>query len=279
MAAEEVKRTYKDGIFRTLFNDEEKLLELYNAISGSDYPKGTPVQIVTLDNVIFKGIKNDLAFVIDDKFIILAEQQSTLSPNFPLRMLCYLAEEYKKLVYSKKIYSKRLIEIPTPELYVFYNGQEDAPVEWEMKLSDAFKGKCDKIAVEAIIKVVNVNYGKGAAILERCRTLQQYSLFMHKLNQRYQETGNLLASMRETIRECIESDILAEYLKERGKFMDILELNLTQEECEEIRFEDGLAIGAEKERMEIARKMKDSNMSIEQIKSLTGLTEEEIEQL
>ena len=101
MIENDVNRKFKDGIFRTLFNDEEKLLELYNALSNRNYPKGTPIEIVTLDNVIFNEIKNDTAFIIDDRFIILTEHQSTKSPNFPLRMLCYFAKEYEKKYYYR----------------------------------------------------------------------------------------------------------------------------------------------------------------------------------
>ena len=296
MAIDDTSRTYKDGIFRSLFNDEDKLLELYNAVSGSNYPKGTPIQIVTLENAIFNGLKNDLAFIIDKKFIVLTEQQSTLSPNYPLRMICYLAEEYKKLAYSKIIYSKVLVEIPTPEMYVFYNGKEDAPEDWELKLSDAFAEKCDKISVEAVVKVINVNYEKGAKLLEDCRTMKEYSLFVHKVNQRMAECADIHTAVTETIRECIEKDILADYLmKQRGNIMSVLEVNLSAEEREEIRYQDGLIIGRAEglaeglaegkaegkaeEKQAVARKLKAMGLSVEQIKEATGLDEEEIEKL
>ena len=43
---------------------------------------------------------------------------------------------------------------------------EDAPVEQEMKLSDAFMAECDKISVEVVVRFINVNYEKGAELLE-----------------------------------------------------------------------------------------------------------------
>ncbi len=43
-----VKRNYKDSIFRKLFNNNAAIIELYNALSGSDYPPDTDVRIVTL---------------------------------------------------------------------------------------------------------------------------------------------------------------------------------------------------------------------------------------
>ena len=74
-----VNRTYKDSVFRTLFNDEEKLIEVYNALFDTDYGKDTPVEIVTLEDVVFRTIKNDIAFVLEDTFIVLIEHQSTVS--------------------------------------------------------------------------------------------------------------------------------------------------------------------------------------------------------
>ncbi|MDO4546405.1 MAG: Rpn family recombination-promoting nuclease/putative transposase [Bacillota bacterium] len=183
------KKTYQDGIFRTLFNDEEKLLELYNALSGSNYPKGTKIEIITLEDSIFGDLKNDLAFIIDGKLIILIEHQSTINPNMPVRMFVYLAKQYEELVFSKGIYSKYRVKLPAPELYVFYNGMEEQPLEQELKLSDSFAQKCGKIAVEVVVRVINVNYEKGAEILKRCQALQQYSRFMYLIRRKRQETG------------------------------------------------------------------------------------------
>ena len=43
------KRNYKDSIFRKLFNNKAAIIDLYNALSGSDYPPDTYVKIVTLE--------------------------------------------------------------------------------------------------------------------------------------------------------------------------------------------------------------------------------------
>ncbi|MBQ4596634.1 MAG: hypothetical protein IJB14_06630 [Firmicutes bacterium] len=284
MTGSDVNRKFKDGVFRTLFNDEEKLLELYNALSNRNYPEGTPIEIVTLDNVIFNEIKNDIAFIIDDRFIILTEHQSTKSPNFPLRMLCYLAKEYEKKYYSDAIYSTRLVTLPTPELYVFYEGKKDAPVEWELKLSEEFREKSDTKSEEAVVKVINVSYEKVAELLERCKTMQEFSLFMYMIRKKYDETGNLMTAVSESIYECINSDVLKEYLMEhRGDIMSVLEVNLTIEEREAIRwrdgYEDGREAGAQNERLLIAKNLKIDGIPIDIIAKNTGLTVEEIEEL
>ena len=82
-----VNREYKNSLFTTLFNDAEKLLSLYNALSGSNLPPGTPVEIATLEDVLFNYRRNDVAFVLDDRIVILIEHQSSISANMPLRLL------------------------------------------------------------------------------------------------------------------------------------------------------------------------------------------------
>ena len=42
---------YKDRLFRMIFNDKEKLLELYNAMNRSDDTDASELQVVTLVNI------------------------------------------------------------------------------------------------------------------------------------------------------------------------------------------------------------------------------------
>ena len=57
-------RNYKDTVFRMLFSDRKNLLSLYNAVSGSHYDDPEKLEIITLENAIYMGMKNDLAFII-----------------------------------------------------------------------------------------------------------------------------------------------------------------------------------------------------------------------
>ena len=52
-----VKRNYKDTIFRMLFSDRMNLLSLYNAINGTNYENPEELEIVTLENAIYMGMK------------------------------------------------------------------------------------------------------------------------------------------------------------------------------------------------------------------------------
>ena len=73
-------RNYKDTVFRKLFSDRRNLLSLYNAINGTAYTDETKLEIVTLENAIYMGMKNDLAFIIDTN-LFLYEHQSTYNRN------------------------------------------------------------------------------------------------------------------------------------------------------------------------------------------------------
>ena len=113
-------RNYKDTVFRMLFSDRKNLLSLYNAVNQTDYRNPEELEIVTLENAIYMGMKNDLAFILDlDLF--LWEHQSTYNPNIPLRDLMYIAKEYEKYIKEKGIslYSSRQQKIPAPQFIVF----------------------------------------------------------------------------------------------------------------------------------------------------------------
>ena len=102
-----VNRAQKDTIFRILYEDKEKLLELYNALNDSDYTDADRLEIVTLESAIYMSMKNDVAFVIDYR-LYLYEHQSTYNPNMPLRDLFYVSNEYQKLIGDKKsLYASR----------------------------------------------------------------------------------------------------------------------------------------------------------------------------
>ena len=93
-----VQREVKDRLFRFLFEkDKEALLQLYNALNGTDYNDASELQVVTIESAVYVVMKNDLAFVLAGT-LNLYEHQSTCNPNMPVRFLIYLAEEYQKLI-------------------------------------------------------------------------------------------------------------------------------------------------------------------------------------
>ena len=58
-----VVRNYKDTVFRMLFNDRERLLELYNALNGTMHDNPEELKVTTLENAVYMNIKNDISFI------------------------------------------------------------------------------------------------------------------------------------------------------------------------------------------------------------------------
>lgn len=60
-------RKHKDRLFCYLFQDKKYLLELYNALHDSAYTNPEELEVVTMEDVIFMKMKNDLSFIIDSR--------------------------------------------------------------------------------------------------------------------------------------------------------------------------------------------------------------------
>lgn len=161
-----VNREYKDVLFRFIFKEKKRLLELYNAVNGTHYEDESQLEIVTLEDVIYMSVKNDVAFVVGSQ-IHLYEHQSTWNPNMPIRCLIYIAKEYDKLIIKKSLYSRKLQKIPTPRFVVFYNGEAKQPEKQTLSLSSAFETPVEEPELELKTTVYNINYGKNKALMEQ----------------------------------------------------------------------------------------------------------------
>ena len=210
-----VHRQVKDRLFRFLFEkDKEALLQLYNALNGTDYQDAAELQVVTIESAVYVVMKNDLAFVIAGT-LNLYEHQSTYNPNMPVRFLIYLAEEYQKVVEQaeESIFGTKQISLPTPQCIVFYNGEREAPEEQTLRLSDAFENKEKEFDVELKVRMLNINYGHNRQLMEKCNALEEYAEFV-SLTRRYIAEGKTMQDALNTaINYCIDHGILSDFLK------------------------------------------------------------------
>ena len=216
-----INRTYKDRLFKIIFEDKKELLSLYNALTGKNYQNPDELEINTIDDVIYMHLKNDMSFILDD-WQNLFEQQSTFNPNQPLRGFFYFADLYKVKYFGKKIYSTRLLKIPTPQYIVFYNGTTSMPDRKELRLSDAFQQPTTQPDIEVVAHMLNINYGHNKELMERCRKLKEYAQFIdiirHYLRENKQWSNEQAIS--KAIDDCIQNNILRDILqKERLRVM------------------------------------------------------------
>lgn len=247
-----VAKDYKDRLFRMIFNDREKLLELYNAMNGSDYKDASELQVVTLENAIYLSMKNDVAYVLHDE-LFLYEQQSTKNANMPLRCLFYASDTYSVLVKDKNIYGTKMLPLPSPTFVVFYNGKQKMDEEGELRLSDAFVKKQENPNLEVIVKVKNINMGNSRELFEKCRPMRDYMIFVDKV-RRYSQEQTLEDAVEQTIRECMEEDVMADFLKRnRAEVVRMCLYEYDEEKQREFDREEGREEGREEERQNTLR--------------------------
>ena len=239
-------RRYKDTVFRMLFSDKERLLELYNAVSGKSYNNADELEIVTLENAVYMGMKNDLAFLLNTN-IYLYEHQSTVNPNMPLRDLFYISAEYSELVELKSLYSATLIKLPTPNFVVFYNGDMEIGDVSEYRLSDSYMTRVEEPALELRVTVLNVNYGKNVKLMEQCESLKEYAQYVALVRKYKQETGSLDDGVKLAIEQCINEGILEDFLRKNRSEVEMTSIfEYNKEEEDRKLYEAGVEQGIEK---------------------------------
>ncbi len=292
-------RNYKDTIFRMIFSDRESLLSLYNAVNKRNYTNPDDLEIVTLENAIYMGMKNDLAFILDMNHY-LYEHHSTLNPNIPLRDLFYIAAEYQKLIDRKSLYSSAIQKIPTPGFFVFYNGIEPLEDCCISRLSDAFLHTGAEPALELIVTTLNINEGHNCELMQHCRKLKEYAQYVAKV-RKYAEQLPLEDAVERAVTECIRENILADFLKKNRAevvAMSIFEYDKVEEEKKlrkaefeagveqgiEQGIEKGLAQGIERGEKQASvkaatRMLQMGSFSLEQIAEISGLSVDEIKGL
>ena len=239
-------RNYKDTVFRMLFSDRKNLLSLYNAVSGAHYEDPEMLEIVTLENAIYMGMKNDLAFIIDTD-LFLYEHQSTYNPNMPLRDLFYISSEYQKLVDKKSLYSSVLQKILAPQFIVFYNGTEKKKDSWVNHLSEAFENLSGNPKLELEVLTLNINEGHNPELMEQCQTLREYAQYVACV-RRYAREFELNKAVKLAVDECIRNNILSEFLRANKSeviSMSIFEYDKEEEErkLRKAEYEAGVAAG------------------------------------
>lgn len=248
--------TQKDRLFCMIFKEKKELLGLYNAMNQTSYSNEDDLTINTLENAIYMNMKNDLSFLIDSR-LSLYEHQSTPNPNMPLRDLEYVADLYSMLTDKDNIYASTLIKLPTPQFVVFYNGVLEQPERQILKLSDAYEISDAEVNLELKVLVLNINEGYNRELLESCKTLKDYMQYVEKVRT-YGKTMKLENAVEKAICECIQDDILADFLrKNRTEAKKVSIYEYDEEKHMRQLFAEGKAAGITQTKKEVARNLLD----------------------
>ena len=242
-----VQRNYKDSIFRMLFKDKENLLSLYNALNKTDYTDVEGLEITTLENAVYMNYKNDVSFVFDFE-LMLYEHQSTVNPNMPLRDLLYVTSILQKRISTENLYGSKQIIIPSPRFVVFYNGVDSQPERQTLKLSDAYEKKQEELELELTVTVYNINHGYNDEIMDACRTLKEYAMYVEQVRT-YAKQMPLAEAVEKAVDYCIKTGILSEFLKKNRAEVIMLSIFEYDEEAHhKLLYEEGMEDGIERGR-------------------------------
>ena len=119
-----------------------------------------------------------------------------------------------------------------------------------LRLSDAFETDTGAGEYEWTATMININSGKNQSIMDSCHVLYEYAVFVAKI-KRYRESMELKEAIDLAVRECIEENILRDFLEQHRR--EVCDMCLT--EFDEKKYEDvlreegqeeGLAEGLEK---------------------------------
>ncbi len=113
-----------------------------------------------------------------------------------------------------------LLTVTTLESAIYMNMKNDISflLDVTLKLSDAFETgpgheKEEEPSLELKVRFLNINLGHNRELMERCRTLREYSEFVARI-RRYANRGAAIEeAVERAVTECIEEGILSDFLR------------------------------------------------------------------
>ena len=276
-----MQRNVNDSVFVNIFRHKKYLMELYQVLHPEDEVNEDDLELVTIENILAHDMYNDLGFLVKNKLIVLVEAQTTWSTNIIMRMFLYLARTYQDLISKNRdlrvrLYGSKNMELPTPELYVIYTGEQGNKNEILSLKDDVFH---DSDVIDLKAKVIFADKTSRDII-------NQYIAFCGILKEQMSVcNGDKETAIRETIRICIEHGNLSTYLSAHKKEVeDKMFAMLTQEEINNDRIE----IAREEAALEATELTKRDNaksfiklgkLSLEEIANGVGLPLEEVQSI
>jgi len=252
-------------MFRSLFNNEKSLLELYNALHGTDYSeRNTEIIINTMDESLVSKRRNDISFMLNGRLVVMLEHQSSVNENMPFRFLRSISRIFEDGILDKKaVYRQKLIRFPRPQFIALVNAPGRFPDRKLMRLSDSFMDVpgFEETRLELEVMVYNINEGQNPGILARCSVLKEYAYFVARarlhIEAEKQKLGTtseakvIRAAIRKAILDCKAKGYLLDYWgKMMEEDMSVFDIEWDHETALEVRWEEGREDGLEEGREE-----------------------------
>lgn len=124
---------------------------------------------------------------------------------------------------------------------MLYNGEEPFPDKKVLRLSDAFPMEGD---AELIVTAYNITYSEQNKILQECRPLHGYSLFVHRVQENKVQGMALEQGILKAIKDCRADGTMADFLeRHHGEVFGMVSLQWDEEKAKEFYESEARAEG------------------------------------
>lgn len=272
-----IKNNAKASVFTHLFNIPRYKRELYLSLHPKDKKiRENDIKTWTLASIFTNIQVNDLGLLVRDTILLLMEAQSTWTLNILPRIFEYLGESFNRyvIVTRQNVYGQKKVKLPKPELYVLYTGSRCIN-DKEISLKKEFFNNIGPIDIK--VKVITIK--------NSCNVLKEYISFTKVLDKNNKNYGYTKKSINETIKYCIEHNILKDYLeKYKTEVYNIMTSLYSQETATYMygneRYAAGKAEGKKEGMIEAFVSMvKEGLMNMKDAAKRLGMSEKELTKL
>ena len=159
----------------------------------------------------------------------------------------------------------------------------NVPERQILRLSDAFEKPMEEPEVELRVTVLNINPGNNAKLMESCRLLKEYMLYVEKV-RKYAKEIPIREAVDRAVAESIQEGILADFLrKNRAEAIEVSIFEYDEEahmlQVREEGLEEGMEKGELKKLISLVRKKLNKGLSTVAIADMLEEPEPFVEEL
>ena len=207
-----LRNRHRDTMFRAYFKMPRNFLDLLKECRDNQVT--LPVEDIEpfdLDSdIVVRVRRNDVSFITkDNRLIVLIEHQSTINPNIAFRLFIYFVELLQLWIKINGVdlhSTNKIPDLPTPELYVVYNGA--APLK---ETSSAFVLESGGIKINVEVKIIDIHFDK-LKNTESSNALAGYAFFYKIYEDRIQKGLSPENAFDAARVECIRTGRLAGFI-------------------------------------------------------------------
>ena len=292
------KDKFHDRGYKLLFSHPQMIEELLKSFVKEDFVKKIdysalkPVKTAFVSST-FRGRENDVIWEINISgkktyLYIFIDFQSTVDTFMSLRFLTYIGLFYEYLLKKEKK-QKKIKKLPSVFPILLYNGKKKwtAPLNIVDLIDISLSSLRPYVPHFKYYKIAENEFSEES--LKEINNLVSGLFLIEQGN--IKELADIISDVVKILSKEVSEELKRDFglwvrasLKRKGIDVDLAKLNELEVKpmlsATLDKFEkDTYRKGREEEKIEIARKSLNMNLSIEQISQLTGLTPEEIAKL